>query len=226
MQGGQAYGQTRVHVGQRRFKQEVCGCFDNTKLCLPSFCLFTPCVTAQTMGRVKFFPCGGNFVTSRNVLVAAFVIMSITYNIDSFVRLPNQGTYYLLQCLFLASFVTFFYMLNSLRSFIRLKYNIQGDGCLDCLVNWFCTPCSVAQLAAEVDVEDPCSLREPSEYIAPAGSAGTVVYAVSPQVVYIPERQQQQPVIYAQQPVIYAQQPVIYAQAVPAAEVGRSKMSV
>ena len=106
-------------------------------------------------------------------------------------------------------------MLNSLRQFVRLKNNIHGDGCSDCTINFCCTSCSVAQLAAEVDVEDPCSLSEPSEYIAPTGSAGNVVsgvHVVSPQAVYI-----------SQQPVVYQQQPVIYAQAVPAAEVGQSK---
>lgn len=216
MQVGQS-STVRVHVGQRRFKQEVCGCFDNTKLCLPSFFLFTPCVTAQVMGRVKFFPCGGNFSTSRNVLIAAFFVSTISFNIifNAAYLVRSTGVYFLLECLAWGSFIVFLYMLNSLRQFVRLKNNIHGDGCSDCTINFFCACCSVAQLAAEVDVEDPCSLSEPSEYIAPTGSAGNVVsgvHVISPQALYI-----------SQQPVVYQQQPVIYAQAVPAAEVGQSK---
>ncbi|CAG8632512.1 1148_t:CDS:2, partial [Acaulospora morrowiae] len=38
------------------------------------------------------------------------------------------------------------------RGEIRARYNIQGDGCTDCLTHTFCACCGLIQEAREVEI--------------------------------------------------------------------------
>jgi Cys-rich protein (TIGR01571 family) len=57
------------------------------------------------------------------------------------------------------------YMLIRLRGHIRRKYNIYGDDCNDAMVTCCCGPCSMIQMAREVETEACCvQCNEGEEY--------------------------------------------------------------
>ena len=39
---------------------------------------------------------------------------------------------------------------NFQRRYIRQKLNLKGNGCLDCLVHYFCNPCALVQEEEEL----------------------------------------------------------------------------
>ena len=167
---------------QKLFKQELCGCCDNGNICMGSF-FCTPCVITQLMGKLKRYPCGGSFGVSRMVILATCIVYGIC---NSFVnsRQFSQEAVNILNLINLVCFITIIFMLNDIRFFMRTKHNIRGDSCNDCCTNFCCTPCSVAQMAAEVDVENPCSLSEPGEYIPQMNSYPPQIhYAAQPVLV-------------------------------------------
>ena len=161
---------------QKLFKQELCGCCDNGNICMGSF-FCTPCVITQLMGKLKRYPCCGSFGGSRMVLLAAFFLYGISGYFTRSERFSSIGN--ILNGINFVCFFIIMYMLNDIRLFMRTKHNIRGDFCNDCCTNLCCTPCSVAQMAAEVDVENPCSLSEPGEYFPQMNS-----FPVEPQIHY------------------------------------------
>ena len=160
------------------------------------------------MGRIRVYPCGGNFERSRNSAIISFFVAFVLYSLDGFYTYPSYFVFVLSELAFVVSFAVFLYQMNTVRTMMRVKYLIDGDSCTDCLLNFFCTPCSIAQMAAEVDVENPMSMNEPAEYISPSGSGVNVT---------------QYHVATPSQIVVVDTQAPVYAQPIQAVVVGEPK---
>ncbi|KAK0941704.1 hypothetical protein LTR48_000283 [Friedmanniomyces endolithicus] len=57
------------------------------------------------------------------------------------------------------------------RKELRTKFGIQGNGCTDCLVSYFCHPCSIAQMETELKDRAATAPTGLGEKSAPVGYA-------------------------------------------------------
>ncbi|KAK1066141.1 hypothetical protein LTR74_007359 [Friedmanniomyces endolithicus] len=57
------------------------------------------------------------------------------------------------------------------RKELRNKFGIQGNGCTDCLVSYFCHPCSIAQMETELKDRAATAPTGLGEKLAPVGYA-------------------------------------------------------
>ena len=150
---------------RKNFKQNLCDCCRRCNVRCATSCFCMPCVISQIMGKIKYYPIWGSFSASRSLFLIVYVLY---YSCAVFTYVPG------------APFVAYLcvgiicYMLNKIRGFMREKYNLRGNSCHDCMVNWCVTCCSIVQMAAEVDVENPCSMSEPEEYVPNARSYPSV----------------------------------------------------
>lgn len=91
---------------------------------------------AEKMKRVGFPSCGGGFQT-----VVSTVIMFVIIEIIVYVSLGID--------LHMAE-IFLFVVLCQLRGIVRNVFQIPGSGCEDCVVSYFCAPCTITQLAGQL----------------------------------------------------------------------------
>ncbi|KDO19097.1 hypothetical protein SPRG_15576 [Saprolegnia parasitica CBS 223.65] len=145
-----------------RWKADICGCFTDL---VPNCCMacWCPCVSlAQTVHRVGLY----TYANALLVLVIIFGASYVTTGLSSFFR-DTSCTYYSGGLTVCATTMSFWGYISSVceivsiaiimlaRMKIRGMFQIPGNACEDCLCAFFCSCCSVAQMATQTDSYTP-----------------------------------------------------------------------
>jgi Cys-rich protein (TIGR01571 family) len=182
-----------VATTQGNWKNGLFSCCDaKIMLCVNAmFC--SPCVVAQTRGKLGNYICFKSFKMFLGFLILLLVtevILVVIYNIflqSSLTRLSGRLkgndlttannkaalSTYIVEVTALGEtygpplgIIAIIYIAIVMRTRMdaRVKNNMPVDHCNDCLASCCCLPCAITQMAKEVDVSEKCmNMEEPGD---------------------------------------------------------------
>lgn len=143
------------------------GIFDCTRQTLELnicgfFPLFVPFFITNIAARLNSYAFGLGFTS---MLVLTCLCGYINYGTSIAMEYVTNETADMILAIIGALFGgVLFYVFYSIRTRMREKLAIAGDGFYDCIVSFFCSCCSMVQMAAEVDLEHVHICDPPEEY--------------------------------------------------------------
>ncbi|KDO19095.1 hypothetical protein SPRG_15574 [Saprolegnia parasitica CBS 223.65] len=127
-----------------RWKADICACFSDM---IPNCCMayWCPCISlAQTLHRVGLF-------TYTSTLLVFAVLYTAQYLAQLLAIVFGPLAFFLSWIIYAFVVAALMYV----RTRVRAMFAIPGNVCEDCLCAWFCSCCTIAQLATHTDSYTP-----------------------------------------------------------------------
>ncbi len=160
------------------WKHQLCSCCDMPMLCCNAWWC-SPCVLAQSLAKINKYVFVKDFKSFLKLCIGLFttiVVLQIVYQIIYNVMLGDYVTAVAsgdgtkasstltsmttVQNIFSIPLVilglAYFIIICQTRQQVREARGVNGSPLEDCCCSYFCTVCSMVQVAREVDVDEQC----------------------------------------------------------------------
>jgi Cys-rich protein (TIGR01571 family) len=160
--------------GLKNWKHSLFDLFGDCGKCLKACCC-APCLLPQIAARARYYPCCCGyigFMLLTFILYAFYYVGKIATLFAQVHHLRCMTALRLIGGLHAAGSVAallLIYIMIRVRGHIRRKYQIYGDDCNDAVTTVCCAPCSMMQMAREVETEACCIQCNEGEEYEPKG---------------------------------------------------------
>ncbi|KDO30524.1 hypothetical protein SPRG_04425 [Saprolegnia parasitica CBS 223.65] len=146
-----------------RWKADICACFSDM---IPNCCMayWCPCISlAQTLHRVGLFTYTNTLLVFAVLYLAQVLTWVLAVSVGRSCVSYSSWSYDYEICSGYNAWIYIMWVVSVLvvaalmyvRTRVRAMFAIPGNVCEDCLCAWFCSCCTIAQLATHTDSYTP-----------------------------------------------------------------------